>query len=129
MWKEGYVRAVFVKLDIKAKQLLFLAKSKVCASMKNIQYNLYIHLDQAIGDVVFAICNCKVGQVGCCKHFAALLYTVLEYVNMGAVEVPPDLTCTQVDQKWNVPSGGNAIPSKTLSLKRLRKARKEKGHW
>ena len=39
--KEGYVRAVFVKPDIKAEQLLFLAKSKVCASMKNIQYNVY----------------------------------------------------------------------------------------
>ena len=118
LWK-GYVRAVFVKPDIKAKQVLFLAKSKVCASMKNIQYNVYIHLDQATGDVVFAKCSCKAGQGGCCKHVAALLYTVLDYVNMGAVEVPPDLTCTQVGQKWNVPSRANAIPSKAFKFEDL----------
>ena len=101
---------MFVKPDTKAKQLLFFAKSKVCASMKSIQYNVYIPLDQATGDVVCAKCNCKAGQGGCCKHVATLLYTVLDYVNMGAVEVPPDLTCTHVGQKWNVPSRANAIP-------------------
>ena len=93
--------------------MLFLAKSKVCASMKNIQYNVYIHLDEATGDVVFAKCSCKAGQGGCCKHVAVLLYTVLDCVNMGAVEVPPDL------QKWNAPSRANAIPSKAFKFENL----------
>ena len=39
---------------------------------------------------------------------AALLYTVLDFVNMEMKEIPRDLTCTQVGQKWHVPSGKNA---------------------
>ena len=54
LWKEGYVRGVLVKPNVKGKQLLFLVKSKVCTSMKNIQYNVYIHLDQHSGDVVYS---------------------------------------------------------------------------
>ena len=44
---------------------------------------------------------------------------MLDYVNMGAVEIPPDLTCTQVGQKWNVPSRANAIPSKASKFEDL----------
>ena len=42
--------------------------------MKNQKYNVHCHLDQAFGDVKYAKCNCKVGQGGCCKYVAVLLY-------------------------------------------------------
>ena len=116
LWKEGYVRGVLVKPNVKGKQLLFLVKSKVCASMKNIEYNVYIHLDQHSGDVVYANCNCKAGQGGCCKHIAALLYTLLDYANMDFLEILPDLTCTQAGQKWHVPSGATSIPPKAFKF-------------
>eukprot|EP00112_Aurelia_sp_Birch-Aquarium-sp1_P000836 Seg108.8 transcript_id=Seg108.8/GoldUCD/mRNA.D3Y31 product="hypothetical protein" protein_id=Seg108.8/GoldUCD/D3Y31 len=72
--------------------------------MKSCHYDVYVHLDQCDGEVLFAKCNCKAGQGGCCKHVAALLYALLDFINTDAKEVPKDLTCTQVGQRWNVPS-------------------------
>eukprot|EP00112_Aurelia_sp_Birch-Aquarium-sp1_P004784 Seg1542.8 transcript_id=Seg1542.8/GoldUCD/mRNA.D3Y31 product="U3 small nucleolar RNA-associated protein 21" protein_id=Seg1542.8/GoldUCD/D3Y31 len=104
LWKEGYVRGVLVKPNIKAKKTLFIVRAKVHVSMKSCHYDVYVHLDQCDGEVLFAKCNCKAGQGGCCKHVAALLYALLDFINMDAKEVPKDLTCTQVGQRWNVPS-------------------------
>ena len=70
LWKEGYVRAVFVKPNVKGKRMLFLVKAKVSASMKSVQYMVYVHLDQISGDVVHAKCDCKAGQGGFTLYFA-----------------------------------------------------------
>ena len=99
LWKEGYVREVLVKPNVKGERRLFLVKAKVHASRKSTQYAVYVHLDQASGDAEYAKCNCKAGQGSCCKHVGALLYTLLDYVNMGVTEIPRDLICTQVRQK------------------------------
>ena len=93
------MRDIFVKPNVKGKRMLFLVKAKVSASMKSVQYIVYVHLDQINGDVVHAKCNCKAGQGGCCKHVAALLYTPLDYVNIDIKEIPSDITCTKVGQK------------------------------
>ena len=102
LWKVGYVYNVLVKPNVQGKLLLFLVKSKVHASMKNVHYDAYVHLDQGTRDVVYAKCTCKAGEGGCCKHEAALLYTLIDYVNMEVAEVPKDLSCTQVGQKWHL---------------------------
>ena len=119
LWKEGYVRCVLVKPNIKASQTLFLVKAKVHASMKSGQYNVYVHLDQCDGEVLFAKCTCKAGQGGCCKHVAALLYTIVDFINMDVKEVPMDLTCTQTGQKWHVPSSTNSQTVKAFKFKDL----------
>ena len=87
LWKEGYVRGVLWRPNVKGERLLFLVKAKVHASMKSTQYTVHVHLDQESGDAEYAKCNCKVGQGGCCKHVGALLYTLLDYVNMGVTEI------------------------------------------
>eukprot|EP00794_Sanderia_malayensis_P021058 gene21058-23113_t len=127
LWKEGYVRAVSVKPNVKGGSLLFLVKSKVHASMKNVQYNVYVHLEQANGNVVYAKCNCKAGQGGFCKHVAALLYTILDYVNMDMKGIPRDLTCTQVGQKWHVPSGANRTEDNAFKFSSLVFEKSEEG--
>ena len=73
--------------------------------------------------------NVPVTQVRevCCKHIAALLYTLLDYVHLGVVEVPPDLTFIQVGQKWNFPAGANAIPSKEFKFQDLTFEKIEEG--
>ncbi len=73
---------------MQGERLLFLVKARVHASMKSTHYTVYVHLDQATGDAVYAKCNCNVGQGGYCKHAGALLYNLLDYVNMGATEIP-----------------------------------------
>ena len=116
LWEEGYVRNIFVKPNVAAKCKLFLVKAKVHASMKNIQYTVYVHLDQISGEVKEAKCNCKAGQGGCCKHAAALLYTLLDFTNMDLKEIPADMTCTQVAQKWHVPSTANMTLPKAVKF-------------
>ena len=61
LWKEGYVKGVMVKPNVKAARELFLVQGKVHASMKPVVYQVYIHLDQGTGDVCYAQCNCKAG--------------------------------------------------------------------
>ncbi len=104
LWKEGYVKGVMVKPHVKAARELFLVKGKVHASMKPVVYQVYVHLDQVTADVCYAQCSCKAGKGGCYKHIAALLYTLVDFHNMELVEISPDLSCTQIGQKWSVPS-------------------------
>eukprot|EP00794_Sanderia_malayensis_P013123 gene13123-14471_t len=104
LWKEGYISNVEVKSNVLTDNLtLYLVKSNVSASMKSIKYVVYCHLNQKTGDVIHAKCNCKAGAGGCCKHVAALLYTLLDYSNLELSYVPETVTCTQVLQKWSVP--------------------------
>ena len=35
-------------------------------------------------------CNCKAGAGGCCKHVAALLYSILDYVELGLAIIPEE---------------------------------------
>ena len=100
--KEGYqlfknkmVIHVLVKANImKGKEKFILVKCNVHASMKKTQYVVYVHLHQDTGKVSHASCSCPAGQGGCCKHVAALLFQLLDYIQLELTEVPDDLTCT-----------------------------------
>ena len=104
---------IFIKPNVQTATTLCLAKARVSASMKSIQYDVYVHLCQQTGDVLYAKCSCAAGQGGCCKHVAALLYSLMDFVNLGLQNVPEELTCTQVTQKWSVPSNSTKT-SKTV---------------
>ena len=60
------------------------------------------------GEVLFATCNCKVGQGPCHKYVgvivAACLYSLLDFVSIETKEVPEDVTSILVAEKWHVPS-------------------------
>ena len=45
----------------------------------------------------------KISRYGCCKHVAALLYNILDYVELGLAIIPEDKTCTDTPQQWNKP--------------------------
>ncbi|CAB4033694.1 ATP-dependent DNA helicase PIF1 [Paramuricea clavata] len=92
LWKEGYVNNVQDKA--------------------NIQY-------QKSGEVEYAKCTCKAGQGGCCKHVAALLYTLLDFINLSLSMIPENLTCTQVAQKWSIPSGCRKTLNKAVKFDEL----------
>ena len=66
-----------------------------------------------------AKCNCKAGQGGCCKHVAALLYALVDFANMDLRQIPADMTCTQVAQKWHVPSSANMTLIKAVKFSDL----------
>ena len=87
--------------------------------MKSVNYVVYPHLNQLNGKVECSKCSCKTGQGGCCKHVAALLYTVFDYTNLNLQQIPAELTCIQLPQKWNVPSGSSKTLDKAIKVKLL----------
>ena len=89
------------------KDKLFYIKCTVHASMKKTNYTVYVHLNQDTGKVIEAKCSCVAGNGGCCKHVAAALFQVLDFIELELTEVPDDLTCTQLLQQWHVPSCEN----------------------
>ena len=112
LWKEGYAQNISVKPNVRENEkeaLKFLAKSRVHASMKGRFYTVYVHLDQRNGEILHATCNCKAGQGGCCKHAAALLFTLLDYTQMDLKAIPSSLTCTRKAQKWHIPSNASSM--------------------
>ena len=48
-----------------------------------------------------AQCDCKAGTGGRCRHVAALLYNIVDYVGLGLAIIPEDKTCTDTPQQWN----------------------------
>ena len=56
-----------------------------------------------MGKISHANCSCPAGQGGGCKHVAALLFQLLDFIQLELTEVPDDLTCTQLLQQWHVP--------------------------
>ena len=104
LFKDRYVNNVEVKPNVKmGNDEKFLIKAIVHASMKQKNYVVYVHLNQTTGEVVDGHCLCKAGKGGCCKHVAALLFQVIDYIELELSEVPDDLTCTQLLQQWHVP--------------------------
>ena len=48
-------------------------------------------------------CNCNAGAGGCCKYVAALLYNILDNVELGLAIILEDKTYTDNPQQWNRP--------------------------
>ena len=46
LWRERYVRHIYVKPNVQANNKLFIVIGKVHASMKNANYLVYVHLEQ-----------------------------------------------------------------------------------
>ena len=61
-----------------------------------------------------------------CKHVAAVLFQILDYIELELKEVPDDLTCTQVLQQWHVPRGDEVDKPVLYEDMTFEKARYEK---
>ena len=68
------------------------------------EYSTVVSLGKLSGYVVGANgqCNYKAGAGGCCKRVAALLYNILEYIELGLSEIPQDKS-TEQPQQWHKP--------------------------
>ena len=62
-------------------------------------YTVYVHLNEANGEVVHSNCTCTAGKGGQCKHVVALLFQVIEYKQLDMTEIPDKPTCTQLLQQ------------------------------
>ena len=52
LFKEGFVKKITVKDNVMSEKKTFLAKCLVSATMKNIRYQVYLHLCQVSGDML-----------------------------------------------------------------------------
>ena len=115
LFKDKMVTQVVVKADVlKGREKFFQVKSVVHASMKKAHYTVYVHLHQDTGKISCASCTCTAGKGGCCKHVAALLFQILDYIQLELTEVPDDLTCTQLLQQWHVPNTSEKLHTAVL---------------
>ena len=104
MFKDKYVGQVEVKANVmKGSASCFLVKGCVNAAMKSNTYTVYVHLNEANGEVVYSNCTCVAGKEGQCKHVVALLFQIIEYKQLDMTEIPDHPTCTQLLQQWHVP--------------------------
>ena len=119
MLKDKYVGKVEVKANVgKDNMSCFLVKGCINAAMKSNTYIVYVHLNQANGEVVYSNCTCAAGEGGRCKHIVALLFQIIEYEQLDMTEIPDQLTCTQLLQQWHVPSQTSLFYVKTLHSKK-----------
>ncbi len=67
------------------------------------KYSVIISLAKCSCCVTGAKCNCKAGAGGCCKHIAALLYSILDFTELGLKEIPQNKTFAEQPQPWHKP--------------------------
>ena len=84
--------------------------------MKSVSCPVDAHLNQMDGEEEYVKCSCKAGKGGCCKYVAALLYTVLDFVNLNLQQIAAEPTCTQGCQKWSVLCGSSISLQKTVKF-------------
>ena len=107
--REGY--ALFkashvqdVKYNFSSHSEFCFFETKVKASMtRNKTYRAKVRLKKNTAEVDGAYCNCKAGANGYCKHVGAVLYTILDFVESGFEEIPPNKSCTDKPQEWHKP--------------------------
>ena len=88
LFKDKMVSKVKVIPNVlQGKDKLFYIKCTVYASMKKTNYTVYVHLKQDTGKVIEAKCSCVAGNGGCCKHVAAALFQVLDFIVLELTEV------------------------------------------
>ena len=96
LFKAGHVQKV--KFNATSRQHVCFFESKVKASMtKNKLYRTRVSLGKETAGVRSGYCNCKAGATGRCKHVGALLFTILDFVESELNQIPPDTTCTELN--------------------------------
>ena len=95
LFKDKMVSKVKVIPNVlQGKDKLFYIKCTVHASMKKTNYTFCVHLKQDTGKVIEAKCSCVAGNGGCCKHVAAAVFQVLDFIVLELTEVRDDLHTT-----------------------------------
>lgn len=68
-------------------------------------YKCRIVFDSKTGKILAARdYSCPAGSRGFCKHIAALAYKLVDVSMAGGKELPKPISCTEMRQKWGVPS-------------------------
>ena len=104
MQKGGICHVQDAKYNFSSHSEFCFFETKVKASMtRNKTYGAKVRLKKNTAEVDGAYCNCKAGANGYCKHVWAVLYTILDFVESGFEEVPPNKSCTEKPQEWHKP--------------------------
>ena len=78
--------------------------SKGISQCKGI-YHCVVVFSRTTGEIVQARnYSCPAGKRGYCKHIAALAYKLVDNAMAKKESLPSNLTCTQMRQKWGLPS-------------------------
>ena len=54
--------------------------------------------------LLMVVALARLEKGGCSKHVPAVLFQIIDYIQLDLTEVSDDLTCAQLLQQWHVPS-------------------------
>ena len=79
-------------------------------------YSTIVALSKISSYILGTQCSCKAGAGGRCIYVAALLYNILDYVELRLAITAENKTCTNTTQQWsrprNIPGDGPILFSK-----------------
>lgn len=99
MFKASHVQDVKYNFSSHKEFCFFETKVKAASMMRNKTYRTKVRLKKNTAEVDGAYCNCKAGANGYCKHVGA--HTILDFVESGFEEIPPNKSCTEKPQGWH----------------------------
>ena len=92
--EERYVTDVEIGIIPDGDELdISCVRAKCQASMKDLQYSVYVYIITETGMVQTAECTCKAGQSGLCAHAGSLLLSLVKIHE----------ACTSQSCQWKVP--------------------------
>lgn len=97
MYKCNKVQHVLVRSDKTAFEI----KSVVGASFSRDRYRVSVKIN-IDGTVLQGSCNCKAGAQGRCKHVAATLFQINDYMDSNMTSIPDEVACTEKPRQWGV---------------------------
>ena len=92
--EESYVTNVEIGIIPDGDELdISCVRAKCQASMKDLQYSVYVYIITETGMVQTAECTCKAGQSGVCAHAGAVLLSLVKIRE----------ACTSQSCQWKAP--------------------------
>ncbi|CAH1789676.1 unnamed protein product, partial [Owenia fusiformis] len=113
--KSSFISACSVNVEDEA--FVFFSGLTNAAMKKKVSYNFQIRLSRTTGVILNSNCECPAGKGphGTCKHVAAVLYMLVDFVATGKASVT--LSCTEKLQTFHKPKKGHSgSPMKAESM-------------
>ncbi|KAH7949279.1 hypothetical protein HPB49_007033 [Dermacentor silvarum] len=79
-------------------------------------YNVQLSVHSATGVPRTTTCECPAGKSGACSQILAAVRRLVLLKQQGFAELPPELSCTELPQKWRRPRQEGIKPASVLDV-------------
>ncbi|CAG9766212.1 unnamed protein product [Ceutorhynchus assimilis] len=100
---DGYISDIFTAYNISIDETMVSAKCYRSQRKNSPPHKLRLLLTNLM--IKEASCSCLIGLTQACGHLVGLCFTLEHFILRKYQEVPDELTCTEILQKWDKPRG------------------------